>query len=46
MFRKLTETGAITVPAEMRGEEDGYIVRENDGELVLIPAKEDAQPIN
>ncbi|MDL0118270.1 hypothetical protein PNQ29_00655 [Halobacterium salinarum] len=38
-YRKLTDTGAVTIPADCRGDETGYMIKQTeDGRIILIPA--------
>ncbi|WP_141212228.1 hypothetical protein [Halorubrum ezzemoulense] len=40
-YRKLTDTGQVTVPSEHRDEEAGYTIeRKDDGRLILTPQDE------
>lgn len=38
VYRKLTETGATTIPAKFRGDESGYVIYDKGDHLVLVPA--------
>jgi len=38
-YRKATENGQVTIPAEYRGDEQGYVVRKEGDEIILVPAE-------
>jgi len=47
MYRKINDYGQVTIPADIRDEEDGYIIHvRDDGRIELTPATSKVQPIN
>ena len=42
VYRDLSDNGQITVPAEFRGSEEGYVVEQTeDGRVILVPAQKE-----
>lgn len=38
-YRDKNINGQVTIPAEMRGNESGWYIKEENGELRLVPAE-------